>query len=304
MDYKDYYKVLGVARKASAKEIKAAYRRLARQHHPDLNKGSAEAERRFKEVNEAYEVLSDPEKRRRYDELGAHWDSVRGAPGGAWPGGGVRVDFGPFGGPGGTSGDFSEFFRTFFGGGFPGGGGVVSPDEDFFEEPADTEAEVQLSLAEVLRGATREVAPRPGEKRRVEVRIPPGVAEGSRVRVAGEGLKGPRGRRGDLYLRVRIRPEPGYERRGDDLHASVRVPVTTAVLGGEAEVQTLEGPVGIRIPAGSPAGQVFRLRGRGVPRLGGNGARGDLLATLVVEVPRQLTARQKKLFEELRATGV
>jgi curved DNA-binding protein len=300
MEYKDYYRILGVAKSATEKEIKGAYRKLARKHHPDVNPGNKAAEARFKEINEAYEVLGDKEKRKRYDELGANWDAFgRGAgPGRPWPGG-VRVEYEDLGGGGG----FSDFFRTFFGGGlggfggFPGGGG-----EEAFTPASDAEGEVELTLAEVFRGTTREVAVG-GSRRRVEVKIPPGVREGSRVRVAGEGGKGAGGRRGDLYLRVRIAPDPIFERKGDDLQTTVRVPLTSAVLGGEAQVRTLDGAVGIKIPAGTPAGQVFRLRGHGLPRLGTRGERGDLLATLAVELPRTLTARQRELFEELRRSG-
>jgi curved DNA-binding protein len=303
MEYKDYYKTLGVPKKATAKEIKAAYRKLARKHHPDMNPGNKQAEARFKEVNEAYEVLGDPEKRKRYDELGANWDAFsRGAPGGTpWPGGGVRIDFGDLGGMGG--GGFSEFFRTFFGGGLGGGFGGGASAEEVFGPASDAEGEVTLTLEEVLRGTTREVA-LDGSSRRVEVKIPPGVREGSRVRVAGEGGRGARGRRGDLYLRTRIAPDPRFERRGDDLATVVRVPLTTAVLGGEAQVPTLDGPVGIKIPAGTPAGRVFRLRGHGLPHLGGKGARGDLLASLAVDLPGSVTARQRQLFEELKGTGL
>jgi curved DNA-binding protein len=311
MEYKDYYKILGVAKNATEKEIKAAYRKLARKHHPDVNPGNKEAESRFKEVNEAYEVLGDKEKRKRYDELGANWEAFgrAGGTGGArgWPGGGVRVEFEDLGGAGG----FSDFFRTFFGGGggfgapggfggyggFPGGQG----GEDFLPA-SDAEGEVELTLGEVLHGTTREVSVG-GSKRRVEVKIPPGVREGSRVRVAGEGGKGSGGRRGDLYLRVRVAPDPTFERKGDDLQTSVRVPLTSAVLGGEAQVQTLDGPVGIKIPPGTPAGQTFRLRGHGLPKLGGRAERGDILATLQVELPRTLTPKQRELFEELRRSG-
>ena len=161
---------------------------------------------------------------------------------------------------------------------------------------------MDLTLSEVLRGTTREVATS-GSRHRVEVKIPPGVREGSRVRVAGEGGRGAGGRRGDLYLRVRVAPDPTFERRGDDLQTAIRVPLTAAVLGGEAQVTTLEGSVGIKIPPGTPAGQVFRLRGHGLPRLGEAGTRGDLLATLAVDLPRSLTPRQKELFEELRDSG-
>jgi curved DNA-binding protein len=305
MEYKDYYKVLGVAKNATEKEIKAAYRKLARKHHPDVNPGNKEAEARFKEVNEAYEVLGDKEKRKKYDELGANWEAYgrAGGPGGArgWPGGGVRVEFEDLGGAGGG---FSDFFRTFFGGGggFGGFGGYPGEEHEQFMPAADAEGDVELTLGEVLRGTTREVSVG-GSKRRVEVKIPPGVREGSRVRVAGEGGKGPGGRRGDLYLRVRIAPDPTFERKGDDLQTTVRVPLTSAVLGGEAQVRTLDGPVGIKIPPGTPAGQTFRLRGHGLPKLGAKDERGDLMATLHVELPRTLNARQRELFEELRRSG-
>ena len=297
VDYKDYYKILGVPKGASEKEIKAAYRRLARKHHPDVNPGNKEAEARFKEVGEAYEVLSDKDKRKRYDALGANWQAYgqRPQPQG-WPSGGARVDFEDLG-----AGGFSEFFRTFFGGGGAGyGGGAGFPGEEL--PVADAEAEVDLTLGEVLRGTTREVS-LSGSRRRVEVKIPPGVREGSRVRVAGEGGRGAGGRKGDLYLRVRVAPDPTFERRADDLQTTIRVPLTAAVLGGEAQVPTLDGSVGIKIPPGTPAGQVFRLRGHGLPRLGEKDARGDLLATLAVELPRSLTDEQKQLFEELRRTG-
>jgi curved DNA-binding protein len=296
MEYKDYYKILGVSKTASEKEIKAAFRKLARKHHPDVNPGNKEAEARFKEVNEAYEVLGDKEKRRRYDELGANWEAFgrQGPRGQPWPGGGFRVDFEDLGGAGG----FSEFFRTFFGGGGFGGMGGM---EDAFAPSSDAEGEVDLTLAEVFRGATREVTL--GSRRRVEVKIPPGVRDGSRVRVAGEGGRGGAGKRGDLYLRVRVLPDPTFDRKGDDLLTTVRVPLTAAVLGGEAQVPALEGPIGIKIPAGTPAGQVFRLRGHGLPKLAGRGERGDLLATIAVDLPRTLTPRQKELFEELRRSG-
>jgi curved DNA-binding protein len=313
MDYKDYYAVLGVPRTASQAEIKRAFRKLAREHHPDVRPGDGAAERRFKEISEANEVLSDPEKRKRYDTLGSNWEAYqRAGAGGADPfgPGGPFAGFRTAGGPGnvrfefaGDPGDFSEFFRTFFGGGggFGGFGGFPG-EEEAFVPASDAEAEVDLTLAEVLRGTTREVAVG-GSRRRVEVKIPPGVREGSRVRVAGEGGKGAGGRRGDLYLRVRIAADPTFERKGDDLQTTVRVPLTSAVLGGEAQVPSLEGPVGIKVPAGTPAGQVFRLRGHGLPKLGGHGERGDLLATLAVDLPRTLTPRQRELFEELRRSG-
>jgi curved DNA-binding protein len=322
MEYKDYYKILGVPRTATEKDIKAAYRKLARKHHPDVNKNDPKAEARFKEINEANEVLSDPAKRRRYDSLGPDWERYAraGRPGpGREPGGPgrVRVDFGGFGEE--DVGGFSEFFRTIFGGGFGGGagGGPTGPsaagemDEETFREifgaqqgraarGHDLETTVDLTLDEVLRGTTRTVQVGEGAQgRKVEVKIPAGVRDGSRVRVAGEGGAG-RGARGDLYLRVRVLPHPQFERHGDDLHTSVAVPLTTAVLGGEVSVPTLEGPVGIKVPAGSQPGRKFRLRGHGLPNLEARGTRGDVIATLNVTLPKDLTPRERELFEELR----
>lgn len=311
MQYKDYYKVLGVPKTASQKDIKGAYRKLARKFHPDLNPGSKQAEARFKEINEAHEVLSDPEKRRRYDQLGENWPAFeRGFGGaGAWPGGGrVRVHVGGFGDQ--DLGGFSEFFKTFFGGGFGGAGAEGSSGiEDLLGGRAgeragagDVEQPVELTLEEVLRGTTRTLVA--GQGRSVEVKVPPGVREGSRVRVAGEGGHGRRGgSRGDLYLRVHVAAHPVFERKADDLQTTLAVPLTTAVLGGEAQVATLEGPVGIKIPAGTPAGRVFRLRGHGLPRLEAGGGRGDLLASLSVELPRNLSRREREIFEELKRLG-
>jgi DnaJ-class molecular chaperone len=204
-------------------------------------------------------------------------------------------------------GGFSEFFRTFFGGGAGGTGFEEIFGRASRQAPgADVEYGVDLSLEEVLKGATRtlEIGDEGGSRHRVEVRIPAGVQEGSRVRVAGEGGTGAGGgARGDLYLRVRILTHPTFERKGDDLHTTVKVPFTMAVLGGEASVPTLEGPVGIKIPAGTPVGRVFRLRGKGLPRLESGGGRGDLMASLGVELPKDLSRREREIFEELRRLG-
>jgi len=321
MEYKDYYKVLGVPKTASEKDIKAAYRKLARKYHPDVNSGNKDAEAKFKELGEAYEVLSDPDKRKRYDTLGSDWASYErqaaaggGWPGGAWgsPGGGGRVRVN-VGGVEQDIGGFSDFFRTFFGGGFGGGGaegfsGFGGGEGFGGGGPAaggDVEYAVDLKPEEVLRGATRALRLAEGpETRTVEVRIPAGVREGSRVRVAGEGAAGRRGgKRGDLYLRVHIAPDSRFDVKDDDLLTTVSVPLTTAVLGGQVEVPTLDGPVGIKIPAETPTGRVFRLRGHGLPRVDAGGARGDLLATLAVDLPKTLTPREKELFEELRKLG-
>jgi curved DNA-binding protein len=311
MEYKDYYKILGVPKTASQKEIKAAYRKLARKHHPDLNQGNKQAEARIKEINEAYEVLSHPEKRKKYEQMGEHWSdyaNVAGA-GGGWPAGSrVRVNVGGYGGQATEFSDFSDFFQTFFGG---GGGGDAGGFGQVFGRAArakmpgaDLEAEVELTLEEVLQGTTRSLRLTEGSSRQVEVKIPAGVRDSSRIRVAGEGAPGSAGApKGDLYLRVRIRPHPAFERKGDDLHTTITVRVTTAVLGGEVEVPTLEGPKGIKIPAGTPVGRVFRLRGLGLPRLETGGGRGDLMAALSVEIPTGLSERERELFEELKRLG-
>jgi DnaJ-class molecular chaperone len=295
VEYKDYYKTLGVSKTASEKEIKAAYRKLARKFHPDMNAGNKQSEARFKEINEAHEVLSDPEKRRRYDAVGENWESYgqSGPAPGGFPGRGrVRVHMGGVGEEG-----FSDFFKSIF-----GGGGF----EDVFGSepppPADLEAEVELTLEEALKGTKRTLdLGEKGSPRRVEVKIPPGVRDGSRVRVAGEGGRG-QGRKGDLFLRVRLAPDRRFERKGDDLLTTVSVPLTTAVLGGEVQVPTLEGPVEIKVPAGTPAGRVFRLRGKGLPSLEGKG-RGDILATLSVDLPKNLSRREREIFEELKGLG-
>ena len=300
MEYKDYYKILGVSKTASEKEIKAAYRKLARKFHPDVNPGNKQAEARFKEINEANEVLSDPEKRKRYDHLGADWAGGGPRTTSGWPGGGGRVRV-RVGGEEGDLGDFSDFFKTFFGGGFGGRGEEFQSYGFGGGEPTahDLESLVELTLEEVLRGTTRTL--RLDGDRKLEVKIPPGVREGSRVRVAGEG--GGKGKqKGDLYLRVQIRPDPRFERKGDDLQTSVTVPITTAVLGGEAPVPTLDGPVGIKVAPGTPVGRTFRLRGHGLPRPDGKG-RGDLLATLSVSLPKELSKKERELFEELQKLG-
>jgi curved DNA-binding protein len=313
MDYRDYYKVLGVPKTASEKEIKAAYRKLARQYHPDMNQGDKKAEARFKEVGEAYEVLSDQEKRRKYDELGANWQAYEraarsggeqggargwpgGFPGGGFPGGGnVHVEYSE------DVGGFSDFFKTFFGGGFSGGG-FGEAYERGPSTGSDVESVLEVTLDEVLRGTKRRLRL---DGREVEVKVPAGVRDGSRLRVAGEGAAGRRGGpKGDLYLRVAVRPHPSFERRGDDLATTLKIPVTTAVLGGEMTVETLEGPVSVKVPPGTSIGQTFRLRGKGLPELGKPDKRGDLLATVAVELPKKLTAKQNELFEELRKTGL
>jgi DnaJ-class molecular chaperone len=294
--YRDYYKTLGVPKTATDKEIKAAYRKLARKFHPDMNPGNKQAEARFKEINEANEVLSDPDKRRRYDTLGENWQGFPPPQAAGSRTQRVNINIPPE-----DLGGFSEFFRTIFGQGGFGGGGFEGFEPA--EGPADSEIALELTLEQVLKGTSRtlEVA-NGGSPRKVEVKIPAGVRDGSRVRVSGEGRK-VGNRRGDLYLRVHIAPHPAFKTQGDDLETTLVVPLSTAVLGGEASVPTLEGNLGIKVPAGTPVGRVFRLRGHGLPRLERGGGRGDILATLAVQIPQTLTKRERELFEELRSAG-
>ena len=313
MDFKDYYSILGVAKAASEKEIKQAYRKLARKHHPDVNPGDKNAEGRFKEINEANEVLGDPEKRRKYDELGANWRmyeqaqqaGANGTAGGPFAGGGAwGFNVGGQGGQGGgfrtmteeemhrIFGDqdpFSDFFHTFFGGAEPGRrarGGRASAKP---RRGHDVEEAIDLSLEEAHQGTMRRLSIKhDGHTRTVDVRIPAGVVNGSRVRIAGEGEPGQSGS-GDLFLRIRVSAHDRFELKGRDLHARVPVPVTTP--GG----RTLK----LRIPPGTQNGQVFRLKGHGMPVLGKSGEAGDLYAAVDIQVPRQLTPEEQSHYEAL-----
>jgi DnaJ-class molecular chaperone len=316
MEFKDYYATLGLTKNATDAEIKRAFRKLARQHHPDLNPGDKAAEATFKAINEANEVLSDPEKRRKYDELGANWRQYeqaqpgQGAPG--WEGG-----FGQAGGGTryrtmtpeemqelfGGQDPFSDFFHTFFGGEARSPRAGRSTRSARSARGHDLEQTVDLTLEEAFRGATRRVViARNGQERTVDIRIPAGVKDGARVRAAGEGGEPSQGgQAGDLYLTVHILPHPRFERRGQDLHARMPVPVTTAVLGGEVTVPTLDAPVRLKIPALTAPGRVFRLRGHGMPAVGNKQERGDLYATADVQLPSRLTDEQRKHYEALKA---
>jgi len=317
VEFQDYYATLRVAKNATDKDIKQAYRKLARKHHPDVNPGDKAAEARFKAINEANEVLGDPDKRRKYDELGANWRLYEQAQqqGGPSPfgGGDWNVHFGS--GSGGSHtmsedemrrmfGDedpFSDFFHSFFGGAASGPAGSTRKGRHpKSRRGRDVEQDLELSLEDAFHGATRRFSIKhDGHARSVDVRIPAGVGDGSRVRVAGEGEHGGAGA-GDLYLRIHIQPHARFERQGRDLHTRITVPVTTVVLGGEAEVPALDGhALRLKIPASTQNGQVFRLRGHGMPAVGKSDDRGDLYATIDVAVPRSLTPEQRSLYEAL-----
>ena len=311
----DFYQILGVPRDASDKDISSAYRKLARQYHPDVNGGDRDAEARFKEVNAAHDVLGDPDRRAAYNRWGDQWehaeqlDEMQRQRGGVGGFGG----FGSFGGqhaqPGnihfdfgeqfGDSADLGDLFGNLFGG-RAGRGGHRAP-----QAPArgrDIEHNMTISLREAFRGTTRTIQ-RPGGSR-IEVTIPPGVDNGSRIKISGKGEDSPysaQGQSGDLYLIVSVDDDPVFERRGDDIHVFVDVPVTIAALGGEAIVRTLTGSGGLalKIPAGTQSGRIFRLGGQGMPRFKHEG-RGDILAEVSLKLPDQLTPEQIELFEQLR----
>jgi curved DNA-binding protein len=308
MEYKDYYKVLGVDRKASEGEIKRAYRKLALKYHPDRNPNDQKAEEKFKEINEAYQVLSDPEKRSRYDQLGDSynsWQQRGGTPGGfnwedwvATPGAGnVRVEVGNFDDLfGGGLGDFSEFFRTIFGG-TPNVGaerGRRGRAAERFQIPS-VEHEVTISLREAFQGTTRRLEV---DGRRLEVKIPRGARTGTKIRVP-DAVPASQGQRGDLYLLINVADEPNFERKGNDLYTQVEVDLYPAVLGGEVTVPTLTGNVVLTIPPGTQPGQTFRLAGQGMPQIKNPDSRGNLLVAVRVRIPRNLTDQQRELYQKL-----
>jgi curved DNA-binding protein len=309
MDYTDYYKVLGVSKSADEKEIKRAYRRLARKFHPDVNPGDPSAQERFKEINEAHEVLSDPEKRAKYDRFGASWQQYQhmgGDPSGfdwsRWTGGGfpggTRVEFsGDLGDLfGGSSGGFSDFFNALFGDMGRRSGGVGRRERGAMRSQ-DLEQPVQITLEEAFQGARRLL-----EKngRRLDIKIPRGVKTGARIRVAGEGGPGGAGMpSGDLYLKVTIAPHAVFTRDGDDLRREVELDLYTAILGGEVRVATLDGYLTLKIPPETQSGRTFRLRGKGMPKLRKTEQRGDLYVTVRIQLPQKLSEHEKRLFREL-----
>ena len=300
--YRDYFKVLGVERGADADAIKRAFRKLAREYHPDVNPGDATAEAKFKEVSEAYEVLSDPEKRRRYEQFGQYWSQMGGSGGGA----GFDVDFGRygnfddfindllgrFGGPGGGGfgGGFGDGFPGGFGGGFGGAPGPRGAPIDL-----DAEATISLSFSDAFHGCERTLMV---NEERVQVRIPAGVKGGSRLRLKGKGNQQPgTGRRGDLYLNLKLQPHPVWRLDGDQLRAELPLSLDELALGGEVVVATPDGEATVQVPPGMTLGRSLRLKGKGWPLRGG---RGDLLLTPSLSLPASLSEQERHLLEQLR----
>ncbi|HZT97282.1 MAG TPA: J domain-containing protein [Chloroflexota bacterium] len=312
MEYKDYYKTLGVDKSAGEKDIKQAYRKLARKYHPDVNPNNKDAEKTFKEINEAYAVLSDPEKRKTYDTLGPDWQKRFRQP----PPGGFRQTYTTS-----DMGEFSDFFESLFGGaGKTGQGGNFEFDlGSLFGRGrrgqaggatqnrirgSDIEQPIDVTLREAFEGSQRAFTiSRPdGRTERLDVKIPAGVHEGSKVRLRGKGNPGSHGDQGDLYLVVHVLADPRFRLDGSNLHTETAVPMTKLVLGGETEVQTLNGSVTMKIPAGSQNGRTFKLTGQGMPDVKG-GSRGDLFVKVNATLPTHLDDQQRTLFQELAATG-
>ncbi|SFF89042.1 DnaJ C-terminal domain-containing protein [Pontibacter chinhatensis] len=301
MDYKDYYKILGVDKKAPQAEIKKAYRALAKKYHPDKNKGDKEAEEKFKDVSEAYEVLGDEEKRKQYDQLGANWRQFQqGGAGGQYyggqPGGGFRGyqgDFSDIFGSGGGGSGFSDFFEQFFGGGSRGGFGGHRPAKG-----QDYQADMEISLQEAYAGTSRLLNV---NEQQLRITTKPGVSDGQVLRIKGKGAPAPGGgTAGDLYINVRVLPDPHFERSGDDLTTTLPVDMYTAILGGEAQVPTMSGLVRLKIPAGTQNGKTLRLRGKGMPHYGHASQHGDLYVKIEVKLPTSLSAEERDLLERLR----
>jgi len=317
MEYQDYYKTLGVERNASPEELKRAYRKLAMKYHPDRNLGDKSLEEKFKQINEAYEVLKDPQKRARYDQLGEsynNWQQTnagrgnfnwedwaaqqaysRAASGGGAPRGGARVDMGDLNGFFGGDG-FSDFFNMLFGG-VPGAGANMRTQTRTSPARArNYEQSVRISLMEAYHGTERTVMV--DGQQRLQVKIPAGAKTGTKVRMAGAISSS--GRKEDIFLLIEVDPDPAYERDGNDLYTEVTLDLYTAVLGGQTAVQTPGGQVTLTIPAGTQPGQKIRLSGRGMPNLRSPQSAGDLYARIKVAIPRHLNDKQRALFEQLR----
>lgn len=312
--FRDYYETLGVSKTATADEIKTAFRKLARKHHPDLAKDKKAAEEKFKEINEAYEVLSNPENRKKYDAYGANWSQAGagqtryGQQGGGMPRGfGGMGGFGGFGDGGaefhfggtGYSDFFEQFFGTRRGRGYAGG----TQFEETPQRGSDVEADILVTLDEVLHGTTRQISFRKAGSQALQtytVKIPQGVHEGQRIRLAGQGgTAGPYGQAGDLYLRVKLQQHPDFDFEGSDILYDLEIPAWQAVLGGELTIPTPDGRAKLKIPPGTEDGKKFRISGRGLPIK--KGERGHFFAVTKIKIPIKPSAAEKALWEELRA---
>ncbi len=324
MDYRDYYKILGVDKSATEKDIKKAYRKLARQYHPDVNPNGASAEAKFKEINEANEVLSDPQKRQKYDQLGANWKQYE-----QWERSGGNAQGQPFewaqygfrgaGGAGqsryggtyqtvteeemqdlfGSSGGFSSFFHTFFGG---PGTQTKRRHQTMPRQGQDIEQAVQITLEEASMGTSRafQMTNPDGSTKTIEAKIPVGAREGSRIKLKGQGGPGiAGGPAGDLYLIIKVKPHSKFELKGDDLYTTISVKLTTAMLGDEVEATTLNGKLKLKIPAETQNGKRIRLKGKGMPKFKHPEEKGDLYAEVSVVLPQGLSDEERRIFKEL-----
>jgi curved DNA-binding protein len=298
MEYKDYYQVLGVGKKASQDEIKKAYRKLAVKYHPDKNQGVKSAEEKFKEISEAYEVLGDPEKRKQYDKLGANWKQYQdaGFNQGQRAGGGRTYSYQTNEDSDFFDGGFSDFFESFFGRGrnqqHSGFG-----EMDFEFPPGDLTGEIPVSLEEAYHGTER-IIDLGGEK--IKIKIKPGAYDGLTLRAKGKGQKSASGKAGDLHLNIKVLPNEKYERKGDDIYTEAPVDLFTALLGGKQEVTSLSGKINITLKEGTQNGKVVRLKGKGMPVYGKSGQHGDLYVKLLVKLPEHLSPHQKDLIQKLK----
>ncbi len=295
MDYKDYYKILGIDKKASQEEVKKAFRKLAVKYHPDKNPGDKKAEEKFKQINEANEVLGDPAKRKKYDDLGENWRQYENA--GTPPGGNRRQtytygsDGGEFFGGGGRGSDFSDFFEQFFGGGASGASRARNT------KGRDIQADMEITLEEAFQGATRIIEL---ENEKLRITTKPGAYDGQLLRIKGKGGAG-QSNRGDLFVRIHVKGHPRFTQHGDDLATTHNIDLYTAVLGGETIINTLTGQVKVKIAPGTQAGKSIRLKGKGMPVHDQPGMAGDLIIQLNVLLPEKLTDKQRELFEQLRS---